>query len=573
MAMVVFIVVLVTIISCTQGNPVPSSSLENHMNARAELIAEEQCMRIGGDVVLNAQENILNTFIMKEKRKTMENSRLNRTVYHPSVSFFLSKPWIEQTAIFKIIRAMPKGASLHLHDHAMGSLEWVIKNVTYRDNVYMCVDQDYFIRLSVFQTPPNSTDCTWKLVKTERTDSANASQFDLKLKQNISMLTSDPLTVYPEVNLVWNRFNKYFDQVIGLVIHAPIMRDLFRQALEEFRADNVQYVEMRGSIAGLTDINGTTQDGEFGVNLYKQVAEEFVRDHPDFSGAKIILSSLRNKIKKDVQEDVKMAIDLRSRYPNFFAGYDLVAQEDPNHSLLYYIEELLYPSQNQSDQLPFFFHAAETNWQGTDVDYNLVDALLLNTTRIGHGYGLGKHPKLVELVKAKGVAVEVNPISNQLLGLVSNLRNHAMTPLIAQNIPIVISSDDPGTWEALPLSHDFYMAFMDMTGEDADLTVLKQLAINSLVYSSMNVSEKAAALTLWESKWDKFVNDTVASWKLVADSSTVDGKTKCQRRTTVTTATANGTALKALPIVTLLLPLFIACLQTAQPYLSVTAWG
>ena len=63
------------------------------------------------------------------------------------------------------------------------------------------------------------------------------------------------------------------------------------------------------------------------------------------------------------------------------------------------------------NSMPCFIYP---EWEGTVVDENLVDALLLNTTRIGHGYALAKHPELADLVKSRGVAVEVNPISNQV---------------------------------------------------------------------------------------------------------------------------------------------------------------
>jgi adenosine deaminase CECR1 len=53
-------------------------------------------------------------------------------------------------------------------------------------------------------------------------------------------------------------------------------------------------------------------------------------------------------------------------------------------------------------------------WQRTATDLNLLDALLLNATRIGHGYALHKHPVLSKLVKQFDIAVEVNPISNQV---------------------------------------------------------------------------------------------------------------------------------------------------------------
>ena len=55
-----------------------------------------------------------------------------------------------------------------------------------------------------------------------------------------------------------------------------------------------------------------------------------------------------------------------------------------------------------------------TVWQGTAADKNLIDAVLLNTTRIGHAYALSKHPYVAQIIKDKQIAVEVNPISNQV---------------------------------------------------------------------------------------------------------------------------------------------------------------
>ena len=54
------------------------------------------------------------------------------------------------------------------------------------------------------------------------------------------------------------------------------------------------------------------------------------------------------------------------------------------------------------------------DWQGTKVDDNLIDAVLLNTSRIGHGYALPKHPEVMKIVRQQDIAVEVNPISNQV---------------------------------------------------------------------------------------------------------------------------------------------------------------
>ena len=143
---------------------------------------------------------------------------------------------------------------------------------------------------------------------------------------------------------------------------------------------------------------------------------------------------------------------------------------------------------------------------GTNTDQNLVDAIFLDTKRIGHGYSLYKHPLLWEAVKARDIAIEVSPISNQVLHLVQDLRNHPASFYIAENIPIVICSDDGGFWGSKGLSHDFYYAFMAFTPQNAGLQVLKQLALNSIKYSAMTDEEKKNAGTVFSRKWNDFIN-------------------------------------------------------------------
>lgn len=116
----------------------------------------------------------------------------------------------------------------------------------------------------------------------------------------------------------------------------------------------------------------------------------------------------------------------------------------------------------------------------------------------------------MQQMKLRGIAVEVNPISNQVLKLVTDLRNHPAATFFAQNMPLVISSDDPSFWEALPLSDDFYEAFMGIASARNDLRTLKKLAQNSIKYSALNAWEQMLAMRKWQTEWRAFVEDVIA---------------------------------------------------------------
>lgn len=162
-------------------------------------------------------------------------------------------------------------------------------------------------------------------------------------------------------------------------------------------------------------MNGETKtDPEYSLKVYKRITEQFVSNNlKDFFGARMIYIKTRTSEKKDIQKAIEKGITMKRQYPDFMVGFDLVGQEDTGNSLLYYLNELLIP-RSSGASLPYYFHAGETNLEGQSVDYNMADALLLNTKRIGHGFAFTKHQGLMEEAKAKGVVAEVCPISNQV---------------------------------------------------------------------------------------------------------------------------------------------------------------
>ncbi|XP_055900360.1 adenosine deaminase AGSA-like isoform X1 [Biomphalaria glabrata] len=484
----------------------PMTSSE-YLKIRSQLIDENESRRLGSHLVLSSSELFVNNIFMKEKKTLIESSRLNKTVFFPTESFYKSKRLIDESYLFELIHKMPKGAALHTHDLSMVSLDWIIHNATYRENVYMCIwKQSYLFK--VFKTQPLETDCHWKLVSKERQNSKDVQAFDMALRNNLSLVSADPFLSFQDNQAAWLRFGRYFRQVGQLLYYIPIFKDLLWQTMIEFREANVQFIEVRVTYFWLYDLNGKVYDREYCVKLVKEVSDKFVQHFPDFSGMKIIFSGIRFQNVTTILNEIKDVMALHKKYPDVMAGYDLSGNEALYNPFSYYSEALLYPSQQDPPyHLPYFLHAGETNWQGTETGYNLIDALLLNATRVGHAYALSKHPHLMKLYKERDIPLEVQPLSNQVLRLVSDFRNHPMASLIASNYSIVISCDDRTTMDSAPLSHDFYIVFIAMSSDKADLTLLKQLAINSIRFSTLNNVQKVKAMKLWQIKWNTFITD------------------------------------------------------------------
>ena len=126
-------------------------------------------------------------------------------------------------------------------------------------------------------------------------------------------------------------------------------------------------------------------------------------------------------------------------------GYDLVGEENKGHPLGYFIEEFLEFQENCDKKgldIPSLFHCGETLEMGNDTEGNLVDALLLRSKRIGHGFALARHPYIMERMKQENICLEVCPISNEILGLTPRMNGHAMYNLLANDVHCTINSDN-----------------------------------------------------------------------------------------------------------------------------------
>jgi adenosine deaminase CECR1 len=450
-------------------------NVDAYMKVREKLIQAELAMRIDAGIKLGPEEEEANHRLMILKQAEIERTR----EYFPPAHSFLesrTRQLIDQSPILEIMRRMPKGGILHGHGLAMGDFHWLIKHATYLPNCYIYQGKEEPPRKGSMRISREWPGVGWLLVGDLRKASDNIEEFDEELYRSVTLGEED-------LGLLdtWAEFRKCFARSVGL-FSDEIWSDFCRKMLRDMIRENVQYVETRGDIGD------------------QKIIEEIQRDNPEFE-VKYIFSSRRSASRESIAKSLTQALDERAVNPDLFIGFDLTDEEDKEHTNLFYINELLdarHKAEQRNITLPLYLHSGESNWTENE---NVIDAILLDARRIGHGLALFKHPLLMQIVKDRGMAIEVCPISNQVLGYVADLRNHPAVLYINSGLPVVICPDDPGIWKCT-FSYDFYAAFM---GWGLDLKCLKQLAMNSLVYSAMDPEEKERALESWRKKWTEFI--------------------------------------------------------------------
>ncbi|EDV40513.1 uncharacterized protein Dana_GF23892, isoform B [Drosophila ananassae] len=479
------------------GRPTP----DTYKTLRNAFFRYEESRSLGYDLELTEREQKANETIMQAKLQEYEEGLIAPHLFKPAQHIFDVLDGIRDTRLFQLLKKMPKGAVLHAHDTALCSTAAIIKLTKY-DNLWGCQQTGDLevtsLRFSK-EKPAALGNCDWTLMSEIR-EKYGSDRVDEYLAEKLTLY---PTKKFEDNNAAWSTFMEIFSLLDGLVLYAPVWRDYYYSALQEFYEDGVQYLEFRSLLPTLYDLEGTTYTPLDTVRIYVETLEKFKEEHPDFIGSRVIYAPLRNTNSEGVLGYIETLKQIKAEYPNFVAGFDLVGQEELGVPLKDFVDELLVIPED----IDFYFHAGETNWFGSSVDENLIDAILLGTKRIGHGFGLVKHPVVLDMLKRLNVAIEVNPISNQVLQLITDFRNHPCSHFFADGYPVVISSDDPSFWKATPLTHDFYIAYLGIASQHSDLRLLKKLALNSIQYSSLSGDAQFEALEKWQTKWDQFIAD------------------------------------------------------------------
>ncbi|CAK7268286.1 hypothetical protein SEPCBS57363_003018 [Sporothrix epigloea] len=448
---------------------------------------------------------------------------------------------IENTLVLQAARRAPKGAHLHIHYNACLKPR-VLLNLAEKmdrmfitsdiplalldssqpktENFYLCEIQ-FAITSVENEKPGNLFSPTYQgqqhmpfreFLRQFPSDKMELTAMDW-LESKLVFSEQEAYDIPQTANGAWERFNGRTRMMKGLFNYETVYRKYTELFLQDLLDDHIQYAEIRPNFMTTNQLwndEGTIKLDNAGiVRLIIDTCQRFKAAHPDlrnFDGIKIIYCTPRSFSRDKVKAALDECLEFKEKWPEYIAGFDLVGQEDMGRPLRHFVPEFLAFQEacaRRGLRIPFLFHCGETLDMGTEVDGNLIDALLLNAKRIGHGFALPRHPHILQEMKRKNVCVEVCPISNEILGLTPRIGGHAVYSLLAQNVPCTINSDN-GTLFQSSLSHDFYQVLIGKA--DMGLFGWRQLAEWSLTHACFDSDAAlAAARARWLEEWRDYV--------------------------------------------------------------------
>ncbi|MFZ1941883.1 MAG: adenosine deaminase [Terracidiphilus sp.] len=194
-----------------------------------------------------------------------------------------------------------------------------------------------------------------------------------------------------------------------------------------------------------------------------------------------IFDAVRHFTVEEADRVFRKAAELRAHYPSII-GIGLGGDERRTGSEPF---RALY-ERARADGLRLTNHAGETT--GPEA---IWEALAIGSERIGHALSAIQDSALLQNLKQRGVALELNPTSNVRTCVCPSFASHPLRYYFDNHLLVTINSDDPAFFGS-DLANEYLLAH---TEQGFTRDELRQLAANSIRASFLPDSEKESWLS------------------------------------------------------------------------------
>lgn len=216
-----------------------------------------------------------------------------------------------------------------------------------------------------------------------------------------------------------------FDTILPFLQTAYALEEAAYDVISQAAADSVAYIEVRFAPSL------HTKNGLSFTQIVTAVLAGLRRGEQDFGvKSNALLCGMRHEDLQDIEHVVHLANQLKT---NGVVGFDLAGNEAD------------FPPQQFQDILalaaqltiPLTLHAGECG-----CGKNVVDAIHLGASRIGHGIAVKDLPEAFPFLKEKNILMEMCPTSNFQTKTVTHLAEYPFQTFLDAQIPVCINTDN-----------------------------------------------------------------------------------------------------------------------------------
>lgn len=421
--------------------------------------------------------------------------------------------------LYRFLYAMPKGGDIHHHfgGGILPEMWWDIATDKRRNG-----GQEFYTRYRVsgyFQTSANfhhdsRNSMFWTTITQRSYDKLSArEQADFKAMTQLNeeekgeWLSSVVLDREFEgrtefFEYIWPRLN----ELLGSI---EVMTEVLVENMIRFAAEGVRYLEIQTGPWGWTDAKGRELSADEATQALK---DRLAKPDALATGVTVRFQGIVIRFQDNAEQRVEAYYEFIDRHRDFWVGLNMAGREDDNRGYAARFTEVYDKMLRKYPGIGISIHAGEAEKRDTQI----FDTLRLGATRIGHGINLFRDEPTMQLMRCGKFLVEINLISNEVLGYVPDLDQHPFPIYLRQGIPVCLNTDDRGMWHS-NMTDEY---FVGVTRFNLSWQEMVSLGRNSLVHSFLADDEKEVLLAQFEADVERFAQDCVSGgWEKVAAGS------------------------------------------------------
>ncbi|MBC2605432.1 adenosine deaminase family protein [Pelagicoccus albus] len=300
-------------------------------------------------------------------------------------------------------------------------------------------------------------------------------------------------------------FEYIWPRVSGLLGSIEVMTEVMVENMKRFAAEGVRYLEIQTGPWGWSDSSGRA--------LTADEANQALKDRltqPDAleTGVTLRFQGIVIRFQPNAEDRVEAYYEFIDQNRDFWVGLNMAGREDDNRGYAARFTEVYDKMMRKYPGIGISIHAGEAEKRDTQI----FDTLRLGATRIGHGINLYQDDETMQLMRCGKFLVEINLISNEVLGYVPDLDQHPFPIYLRQGIPVCLNTDDRGMWHS-NMTDEYFVAVERF---NLSWSEMESLGINSLAFSFLAEDEKETLLAEYEEDLNAFAEDCLKrGWKKV----------------------------------------------------------